>query len=50
MLLSTIFPPVGLGEVDDEDIYGTFNEKIEGDSHLEDSTSDGDSEKEKVPV
>ncbi|RPD56817.1 NCS1 nucleoside transporter family [Lentinus tigrinus ALCF2SS1-7] len=48
--LSTAFPPIGLGEVDEEDVYETFNEKIEGVSGLEKSTSDGESEKEKVPA
>ncbi|RPD58302.1 NCS1 nucleoside transporter family [Lentinus tigrinus ALCF2SS1-7] len=49
--LSMAFPPIGLGEVDEEDVYGTFNEeKIEGDGGLEESTSDGESEKEKIPV
>lgn len=50
VLLSKVFPPVGLGEVDDEDVYGTFNEKIDGDGYLEDTASDEASEKEKVSV
>ncbi|KAI0699509.1 NCS1 nucleoside transporter family [Cerioporus squamosus] len=50
VLLSKAFPPVGLGQVDDEDVYGTFNEKIEDDSQVEETSLDGGSEKEKVPV
>ncbi|KAI0776926.1 NCS1 nucleoside transporter family [Trametes elegans] len=29
IILNTVFPPVGLGEVDDDDVFGTFAEKAE---------------------
>ncbi len=50
VLLSKAFPPAGLGEVDDEDVYGTFNEKIDGNGYLDETVSVEGSEKEKVPV
>ena len=35
VLLSKAFPPVGLGETDEEDVYGTFNEIVEKSSPAE---------------
>ncbi|KAI0641784.1 NCS1 nucleoside transporter family [Trametes meyenii] len=44
VVLSTVFPPVALGEVDDQDVFGTFTEKdlVEPAAH---SDSDVDSVK-----
>ena len=47
VLLDVVFPRTGLGEVNE---YMAFNGKIEGDSNLEESRSDGGSKREKVLV
>ena len=44
VLLSKLFPPVGLGEVDEEDVFGTFTEKRLGYQVKDDADSKADTD------